>query len=264
MDLGLEGRCAMVAAASKGIGRAIAEALLSEGCRVSISARGRESLEKTRDEMIARHPGGEVVAFPTDVRRPEELEAWHSGSVKALGKIDILVTNTGGPPAARFLDLSEDQWNEGIQLTLFNVIRASKLVIPGMKERKWGRILHITSFVAKQPVDLLTVSSTLRAGISALTKTMANQLAPDGILVNALLPGYVRTDRQIELTEIRAREEGISTEAFDERASRTIPLRRSAHPSEIGAAAAFLCSERASYLTGVSLAVDGGLLQGTF
>ena len=264
MDLGLQGRTAMVAAASKGIGRAIAEALLSEGCRVSISARGRESLERARDEMRARHPGGEVIAISTDVRRPEDLEKWHAESTSALGPIDILVTNTGGPPAARFLDLSEEQWAEGMQLTLFNVIRASKLVIPGMRKKKWGRILHITSFVAKQPVDLLTVSSTLRAGISALTKTMANQLAADGILVNALLPGYVRTDRQIELSEIRAREAGISVEEYEARAAQTIPLRRSAEPSEIGNVAAFLCSDRGSYLTGVSLAVDGGLLQGTF
>jgi 3-oxoacyl-[acyl-carrier protein] reductase len=264
MDLKLKGRSAMVAAASKGIGRAIAEALLSEGCRVSIAARNREALEKARAEMAGRHPGGEAVAFATDVRRPDDLAAWHAGSVGAFGPIDILVTNTGGPPAARFLDLSEAQWTEGIELTLFPLIRASKLVIPGMREKKWGRILHITSFVAKQPAELLTVSSTLRAGISALTKTMATQLAPDGVLVNALLPGYVRTDRQVELTEIRAREEGISIEAYDERAARMIPVRRSAQPSEIGAVAAFLCSEGASYITGSSIAVDGGLLQGTF
>lgn len=264
MDLGLRGRVAMVAAASKGIGRAIAEALVSEGCRVSISARGREPLEAARSALLARYPGSNVLACATNVRKAEELERWHAESASTLGPVDILVTNTGGPPAARFLDLSEEQWAEGIQLTLYNVIRTSKLVIPAMKQKKRGRILHITSFVAKQPADLLTVSSTLRAGISALTKTMANQLAPDGILVNALLPGYVRTDRQVELATIRSREEGISMEEYEERSSRTIPLRRSADPSEIGAVAAFLCSDRASYLTGVSLAVDGGLLQGTF
>ncbi|MGH9443756.1 MAG: SDR family oxidoreductase [Thermoanaerobaculia bacterium] len=264
MDFGLQDRVAMVAAASKGIGRAIAEALVSEGCRVSISARGKDSLLAARDALRAKSAGREILACPADVRKAEEIERWHSETVSVLGTVDILVTNTGGPPAARFLELSEDQWNEGLQLTLFNVIRASKLVIPGMKEKKRGRILHLTSFVAKQPVDLLTVSSTLRAGISALTKTMANQLAGDGILVNALLPGYVRTDRQIELGAIRSREEGISFEEYEERSSRTIPLRRSADPSEIGAVAAFLCSDRASYVTGVSLAVDGGLLQGTF
>ena len=264
MDLGLRGRVAMVAAASKGIGRAIAEALVSEGCRVSISARGKDALDSARDAMRQRHAGGEVLACAADVRQPEELERWHAESAAAFGPVDILVTNTGGPPAARFLDLTEEQWAEGLRLTLYNVIRASKLVIPGMREKRRGRILHITSFVAKQPVDLLTVSSTLRAGISALTKTMANQLAADGILVNALLPGYVKTDRQIELGAIRAREQGISIEEYEEQASRSIPLRRSADPSEIGAVAAFLCSDRASYLTGVSLAVDGGLLQGTF
>jgi 3-oxoacyl-[acyl-carrier protein] reductase len=174
------------------------------------------------------------------------------------------VTNAGGPPAAKFEDLTEEQWSEGIAGTLMNVIRLSRLVLPGMRKRKWGRVIHLTSFVAKQPMDLLTVSSTLRAGLSALTKTMANQVAADNVLVNAVLPGHVATDRQVELNEIRAKEAGISVEEYAARSFAGIPIKRPAQPRELGDVVAFLCSERASYVSGVSLQVDGSLVCGTF
>jgi 3-oxoacyl-[acyl-carrier protein] reductase len=264
MDLGLRGRSAMVAAASKGIGRAVAESLLAEGCRVSIASRSRENLQSARAEMERAKPGAEVAAFPCDVTREEDLRTWFDGTRGAFGGVDILVTNTGGPPAARFLDLSEEQWRAGIEGTLMNVVRLCRLVIPEMQKRKWGRIVHLTSFVAKQPMDLLTVSSTLRAGLSALTKTLSNQLAGDNILVNAVLPGHVKTARQVELNEIRARKEGVSVEELTARAVKAIPLGRHSEPCEIGDVVAFLCSERASYLTGVTLQVDGGIIQSTF
>ena len=196
--------------------------------------------------------------------KPEDLEAWHRATLEQWGPVDILVTDTGGPPAARFLDLTEDQWREGIDSTLLNVVRLCRLVLPSMRERRWGRIVHLTSLAAKQPIDLLTVSSTLRAGLSALTKTMSNQFAGDGVLVNAVLPGHVLTDRQTHLNEIRSREEGISVEEYAARVQKSVPLGRYAQPEEIGDVVAFLCSERASYLTGVSLAVDGGVIQSTF
>ncbi len=264
MDLGLRGRAAMVAAASKGIGRAVAESLLSEGCRVSIASRSAENLEAARADLKRAVPGGEVAAFPCDVLEAEDLRRWFEGTREAFGGVDILVTNTGGPPAARFLDLTEDQWRAGIEGTLMNVVRLCRLVIPGMQKARWGRIVHLTSFVAKQPMDLLTVSSTLRAGLSALTKTLANQVAGDNILVNALLPGYVLTARQAELNAIRARQEGVSVEEYAARAAALIPLRRSAQPREIGDVVAFLCSDRASYITGATLQVDGGIIQSTF
>src|SRR6185295_2121716 len=166
----------MVAAASKGLGRAIAEALAAEGCRLSICSRSLESLEEVRATI-----GGDVLPVACDVSNAEDLQRWFDQTVAHFGQVDILVTNTGGPPAAPFLKLSEEQWQSGIDSTLMNVVRLCRLAIPGMQERKWGRIVHLTSFVAKQPVELLTVSSTLRAGLSALTKTLADQVARDGI-----------------------------------------------------------------------------------
>jgi len=249
----------MVAAASKGLGRAIAESLAAEGCRLSICSRSLDSLEEVRTGI-----GGDVLAVACDVSKPEDLQRWFDQTVAHFGQVDILVTNTGGPPAAPFLKLSEEQWQSGIDSTLMNVVRLCRLVIPGMQERKWGRIVHLTSFVAKQPVELLTVSSTLRAGLSALTRTLADQVARDGILVNAVLPGHFLTDRQRHLSELRAADQGITPEEYLEKSQQLIPMGRFGRPSELADVVAFLCSERATYVTGASLQIDGGLTRSTF
>ena len=261
MDLGIGGRVAMVAAASKGIGRAVALSLAREGCRVSICARDPEALEGARADLSKAAPAGSF-GFSCDVTKKAELEAWHAETVAALGQVDILVTNTGGPPAAKFEDLTEEQWRRGVDSTLLNVVRLCRLVLPEMRRRRWGRIVHLTSLAAKQPNALLTISSTLRAGLSALTKTMANEFARDGVLVNAVLPGHVLTNRQIELNELRAKQEGVSPGEYADRVQATIPIGRYGEPREIGEVVAFLASERASYVTGQALAVDGGFLQG--
>lgn len=262
MDLGIRNRVAMVAAASKGLGRAIAEALAAEGCRVSICSRSLESLQPAKEAL--EKCGADVLAVACDVARAEDLQRWYDETIARFGAVDILVTNTGGPPAAPFLKLTEEQWLSGIDSTLMNVVRLCRLVIPGMQERKWGRIVHLTSFVAKQPAELLTVSSTLRAGISGLTKTLADQVARDGILVNAVLPGHFLTDRQTHLAAIRSKEQGITPDEYLEKSQQTIPLGRFGRPSEFADVVAFLCSERASYITGASLQIDGGLYRGTF
>jgi len=252
MDLGIKNRVAMVAAASKGLGRAIAEALAAEGCRLSVCAR---SIEAWQDDMVA---------VPCDVTKAEDLQRWYDATIAKFGQVDILVTNTGGPPAAPFMKLTEEQWATGIDSTLMNVVRLCRMVIPDMQKRKWGRILNLTSFVAKQPVELLTVSSTLRAGLSALTKTLADQVAHDGILVNAILPGHFLTDRQKHLAELRAEQQGITPDEYLAKAVDVIPLGRYGRAEELAKVAAFLCSEGASYVTGSSIIVDGGLYRGTF
>ena len=261
MKLDLQGRVAMIAAASKGIGKACALALAAEGCKVSLCARNAEELEKARAEA-AQH--AEALAVVTDVSAKPDLEQWYQQTVAAFGQVDILVTNTGGPPVSRFMQLSDEQWLAGVDSTLLNVIRLSRLVIPGMQQRRWGRIIHLTSLVAKQPLDELTISSTLRAGLSGLTKTMANQLGPDNITVNAVLMGHILTDRQYHLAAVRVKERGITLDQYFAQQAAEIPLRRLGEPREVGEVVAFLASDRASYLTGVSLQVDGGLIRSTF
>lgn len=252
----------MVAAASKGLGRAIAEALAAEGCRVSICSRSLESLEDSKRAIEAA--GAEVLAVACDVANADDLRRWFHDTVARFGQVDILVTNTGGPPAAPFLQLDESLWQTGIDSTLMNVVRLCWLAIPGMQERKWGRIVNLTSFVAKQPVELLTISSTLRAGLSALTKTLADQVARDGILVNAVLPGHFLTDRQLHLAELRAEQQGITPQEYLDKAVSVIPMARYGKPEELANVVAFLCSERATYVTGLSMQIDGGLYRGTF
>jgi len=260
MDLELTNRVAMVAAASKGLGKACALALAKEGCRVSIMARNAATLEKTGEEISAH---GETLAVTGDVASATDLEKWYRQTIDRFGQIDILVTNTGGPPVKRFMELTEEQWMAGVESTLMNVVRLSKLVIPGMQARQWGRIIHLTSLVAKQPVDELTISSTLRAGLSGLTKTMANQLGPDKITVNAILTGHILTDRQYAIADVRVAERNITFDQYFAQAAAEIPLRRLGEPREIGEVVAFLASARASYISGVSLQVDGGLIRGT-
>lgn len=262
MDFKIQDRVAMVAAGSRGLGQATALALAGEGCRVSVCGRNPESLKASLSRLEAL--GGQCLAIQADVSRSEDLARWHDQTLAHLGPVDILVTNTGGPKAAPFDGLSDLDWQEGVESTLMNVVRLCRLVLPGMRSRRWGRIVHITSLVAKQPTPLLTISSTLRAGISGLTKTLAQESAPYGITVNALLPGHIMTDRQVHLGELKAKAEGISLEDYFARTAASIPAGRIGRPEEIGDAIAFLCSEQASYITGVSLQVDGGIIQSTF
>lgn len=247
----------MVAAASKGIGLAIARALAAEGAHVSICARDEARLEAAAAEI-----GGETRSYVVDVTDAEDLRWWHEQTVADLGTPQILVTNTGGPPAGGPLDHDDAAWRTGMDSTLLNVTRLVALVEPGMAIRKWGRIVHVSSLVAQEPSPMLAISSTLRAGLVALTKLQARELAPRGITVNGLLPGHTLTDRQRHLADLRADRDGIDPEEALRLQGEETPIGRLAEPQEIAAVAAFLCGRGAAYLTGQSIVVDGGANRG--
>jgi len=247
----------MVAAASKGIGLATAKALAAEGCHVSICARNEERLEEAAGEI-----GEDTRSYIVDVAVPADLDWWLEQTRSDLGPVSILVTNTGGPPAGNVFELTDEQWLAGVQSTLMNVVRLTRSVKDEMIAAEWGRIVHITSLVAKEPSLVLPISSTLRAGIMALTRVQATELAPYGITVNSVLPGHTLTDRQRHLAEIRAEKESITAEAALEKQGSEVPAGRLAQPEEIGAVIAFLCSQQAAYVTGTNLLVDGGRTSG--
>jgi 3-oxoacyl-[acyl-carrier protein] reductase len=257
MDLGLEGKVAMVAAASKGIGLATAKLLAQEGCQISICARDEETLELAAGEIAP-----ETRSYVVDVAIQEDLDFWVTHTEEDLGPVDILVTNTGGPPAGRLGEIDEEQWRHGIDTTLLNVVRLVEHVTPAMEQRGWGRIVHVSSLVAKQPAEGLVISSTIRAGLLALTRLQAVRSAAHGVTVNTVLPGHTYTDRQLHLAALRAKELGITEEEALERQAKEIPMGRLATPEEIAAAIVFLCSTQASYITGTSLLVDGGVVRG--
>lgn len=261
MDLGIEGKTALVAAASRGIGFAVAQSLLREGCKVSICGRTEESVAKAHGDLVAEFDANNVRAFRCDIRNRQELREWISLTRETFGPIEILVTNTGGPAAGHLDEISEEQWLAGFQSTVMNVIRLSEMTIPDMISRRWGRVVHLTSLVAFQPNDLLPISTTLRAGLRGLTRLQSNLYAKHGITVNAVLPGHTMTERQKHIAQVWSGKTGLPEEKYFEQIASEIPIGRLAEPSEIGDVVAFLCSAQASYVTGVSLLVDGGTSQ---
>lgn len=263
MDLGLRGKTALVAAASQGLGRAVAAELAREGASLILCSRGMESLQKACDS-IREESVVEVFGVAGDVTVLTDVERIVATGYARFGKIDILVTNVGGPPAGRFEALDREQWENAHRLLLTSVLDLTRLVLPGMKERGWGRILNITSIASKQPVDNLILSNSLRAAVTGFAKTLANEVAADGVTVNNILPGYTLTERLDELIQFLAKNEGISPAEVRARWESEIPMRRLGDPKEFAALAAFLVSERASYITGISIAVDGGWIKSLF
>jgi 3-oxoacyl-[acyl-carrier protein] reductase len=261
MQLGLNGKCALVCAASKGLGRASARALAREGAAVAICARHPEALDKAAADIRAESCA-KVVPITADVSASADIDRLVQDAAESLGGIDILVTNTGGPRSAPFEAITDDEWRAAIDSLLLSVVRLTRLVIPHMRRRGGGRIINVTSVSVKQPLDNLVLSNALRAAVTGLSKTLASELAVDRILVNCVAPGYTATDRVQELAEATARREGTSADVIQRRTEEKIPLRRLATPDEFGAAVAFLASAQASYITGVTLQVDGGFTRG--
>jgi 3-oxoacyl-[acyl-carrier protein] reductase len=260
MDLGIKGKIALVAAASKGLGRAVAEELAAEGATLVLCARGDAELQKTCAAIEAAS-GVPVLGIAADLATPAGVASVTAAALARFGRVDILVTNAGGPPAGTFEQHSAEAWEQASRLLLTSVVELTRAVLPGMKERGWGRILNITSIAVKQPVASLMLSNSLRAAVTGFARTLATEVAPFGVTVNNILPGYTRTDRVEHLAQATANKEGISTAEATTRWTQEIPMRRLGEPAEFAALAAFLCSARASYITGTSVPVDGGWIK---
>ena len=260
MDLGLRGKTALVAAASRGLGRAVAETLTAEGASVVICARGAAALDEAR-AAIAERTGVTVETVVADVATDEGIARVWQHARNRLGRVDVLVTNAGGPPPGPFESLTWDSWQQAVELTLRSAVELTRLVLPEMKERRWGRILNITSIAAKQPVEGLMLSNSIRAAVTGFARTLANEVARYGVTVNNILPGYTRTERVEQLNADNAAREGISVDEISRRIEAQIPMRRLGEPHEFASLIAFLASEQAAYITAQSIAVDGGWIR---
>ena len=257
MDLKLSGKVAMVGGGSKGLGLAVARALAGEGARVSIASRNRESIGRAAAAIST-----DVLATTADLASAADIERWHQATIDRFGGIDLLFTNAGGPPAGRALDFGDAAWQSAFELLVLSVVRQVRLVVPSMQQRGGGAILMSTSSAVKEPIPNIALSNVLRASVAALAKTLALELASDGIRVNQLIPGRIGTDRVGEIDAINARKAGISPDEQKRRSVSTIPLGRYGEPEEFGKMAAFLLSDAAAYVTGASVQVDGGLVKG--
>lgn len=258
----LKGRVALVTGASSGLGYASAKSLARRGARVAIASRGGLKLDAARDRLAAEVEGSEVVAIPADIRELDAIVQLVGEVERRLGPVDILVANGGGPPSKPALDLTEEDWQIAIPLALLFVPRLCRLVLPAMRERAWGRIVAINSVSTRQPIPALALSNTLRPAVVGYLKTLSQEVAADGVTVNAVLPGYTLTERQDELASAASARLGKSREEVMAGWIGNTPIGRMAQPDEIGAMVGFLCSPEASYVTGQAIAVDGGYVKG--
>lgn len=260
MDLGLSGKVALVAASSRGLGRASAEELAREGAAVVMCARDEAVLLRAASE-IRDATGARVEAVRADVSKPADVARVVTRAMETFGRVDVLVTNGGGPPAGPFETHDADAWHEAVRQNLDSVVELTRAVLPGMKTRRWGRIINITSIAVKQPVDNLILSNSVRAAVTGLARTLANEVAPFGITVNNVMPGYTRTQRVEDLAAKNAALRGTSADVERVAWETQIPMRRLGDPRELAALVAFLASECASYTTGASIPVDGGWIR---
>jgi len=263
MDLGLKDRVAVVAASSQGLGKGVALTLAREGAKLAICARTKDAIQKAADE-IRGATGADVLARATDVTKYAEVRLLVAETMERFGRIDICVTHAGGPPSKTFGETTVGDWAAAVDLNLMSTVYFAREVLPVMQKQRWGRLITITSVAVKQPIDGLILSNAVRSAVSGLVKTLANEYGKYNILVNNVCPGYTRTNRLMELARNLAKSSGAPVDQVEQRWTSTIPLGRLAEVEEFANVVAFLASARASYLTGVSIAVDGGLVKGIY
>jgi 3-oxoacyl-[acyl-carrier protein] reductase len=263
VDLGLKDRAAIVAASSQGLGKAVAMGLAREGAKLAICARTERTLQATAQE-IRTATGIEVLARRVDVTEYGQVRSFVSETAERFGKVDICVTNAGGPPAKTFAETEMADWQNAVNLNLMSTLHFAREVLPLMQSQRWGRLITITSLTVKQPVDGLILSNAVRTAVSGLVKSLSNEYAQYNVLVNNVCPGYTLTARLDELSGKLAAAEGVTPDRIHERWASQIPLRRLGRPEEFAELVVFLASERASYITGASIAVDGGFIKGLY
>jgi 3-oxoacyl-[acyl-carrier protein] reductase len=263
VDLGLKDRVAIVAASSQGLGKAVAMGLAKEGARLALCARTEATLEQAAEEIRVA-TGAPVMARVVDVTQYGEVRAFVGQAARAYDRVDICVANAGGPPAKSFAETTVEDWQRAAELNLMSAVYFARETLPLMQARRWGRFIAITSMTVKQPVEGLILSNAVRSGVSGLIKTLANEYGPYNVLVNSVCPGYTATARLLSLAERMGEKEGIPPAQIEDRWARQAPLGRVGRPEEFADAVVFLSSERASYITGVALTVDGGIVKGLY
>ncbi len=263
MDLGLKDKVAIITASSKGLGKACALGLAREGAKVVICARNKDELEKAKIE-IENLTNDEILSVQADVTNYDDIKKLVKSTVEKFGTVHILVTNAGGPPAGYFENFSDDDWENAFRLNFLSTVRLIREVLPYMKSQNWGRIINITSVTVKQPIDNLILSNAIRMSVLGLAKTLALQLAKYNILINNVAPGYTLTDRVKFVIEQRAKDTGKTFDEVKSELAKDIPLGRLAEPEELANVVVFLASEKASYITGATIPVDGGWIRGVY